>query len=194
MPACPVILGRRRRDDPTVLQGRRAHGCRSAGKDPPEILKRTGAYHANDHILLPSGQHTSEYIEKTRHHRSLVHRGASARSSPSTSRPGPSTSCSDGSRRPHPLALCSPGTSVTAHADVRHLGISAGKRRVTLPVEFHRLIRQASKVWIVEDLISWHHVRCSPSSSRASAARSSESAPWRRTKKARSTAKRSSAS
>lgn len=24
-----------------------------------EILKRTGAYHANDHVLLPSGQHTS---------------------------------------------------------------------------------------------------------------------------------------
>ena len=30
-----------------------------------EILKRTGAYHANDHVVLPSGQHTSEYIEKT---------------------------------------------------------------------------------------------------------------------------------
>src|SRR5258706_404641 len=30
-----------------------------------EILKRTGAYHANDHILLPSGQHTTEYIDKT---------------------------------------------------------------------------------------------------------------------------------
>ena len=30
-----------------------------------EILKRTGAYHSNDHILLPSGQHTTEYIEKT---------------------------------------------------------------------------------------------------------------------------------
>jgi len=30
-----------------------------------EILKRTGAYHANDHVLLPSGHHTSEYIEKT---------------------------------------------------------------------------------------------------------------------------------
>ena len=27
-----------------------------------EILKRTGAYHANDHILLPSGQHTSEIL------------------------------------------------------------------------------------------------------------------------------------
>src|SRR5262245_65989103 len=30
-----------------------------------EILRRTGAYHANDHIILPSGQHTTEYIEKT---------------------------------------------------------------------------------------------------------------------------------
>ena len=30
-----------------------------------EILKRTGAYHANDHIILPSGHHTTEYIEKT---------------------------------------------------------------------------------------------------------------------------------
>ena len=31
-----------------------------------EILKRTGAYHANDHILLPSGYHTGEYIEIVR--------------------------------------------------------------------------------------------------------------------------------
>ena len=30
-----------------------------------DILKRTGAYHANDHILLPSGHHSSEYIEKS---------------------------------------------------------------------------------------------------------------------------------
>ena len=29
-----------------------------------EILKRTGAYHANDHILLPSGQHTTDYVEQ----------------------------------------------------------------------------------------------------------------------------------
>ncbi|MFQ5521430.1 MAG: hypothetical protein ACE5FK_08530, partial [Candidatus Methylomirabilia bacterium] len=29
-----------------------------------EILKRTGAYHANDHIVLPSSHHTGEYIEK----------------------------------------------------------------------------------------------------------------------------------
>jgi len=33
-------------------------------------------------------------------------------------------------------------------------GVSSGKRRVTLPVEFHRLIRPGSKVLVVEDLIS----------------------------------------
>src|SRR5262249_6344540 len=30
-----------------------------------ESLKRTGAYHHNAHVLLPSGHPTSEYIEKT---------------------------------------------------------------------------------------------------------------------------------
>ena len=30
-----------------------------------DILKRTGAYHANDHVLLTSGHHSSEFIEKT---------------------------------------------------------------------------------------------------------------------------------
>jgi orotate phosphoribosyltransferase len=33
-------------------------------------------------------------------------------------------------------------------------GVSGGKRRVTLPVEFHRLIRQGTKVLVVEDLVS----------------------------------------
>jgi len=33
-------------------------------------------------------------------------------------------------------------------------GVSAGKRKVTLPAEFHRLIRPATKVLIVEDLVS----------------------------------------
>jgi adenine/guanine phosphoribosyltransferase-like PRPP-binding protein len=32
--------------------------------------------------------------------------------------------------------------------------VSGGKRRVTLPVEFHRLIRQGTKVLVVEDLVS----------------------------------------
>src|SRR5260370_38608019 len=33
-------------------------------------------------------------------------------------------------------------------------GVSAGKRRVTLPAEFHRLIRPTTKVLIVEDLVT----------------------------------------
>ncbi len=28
------------------------------------ILQRTGAYRINDHIVLPSGRHTSEYVAK----------------------------------------------------------------------------------------------------------------------------------
>ena len=44
-----------------------------------EILKRTGAYHANDHILLPSGQHTTRvHREDPGHHRALVHGGLGA--------------------------------------------------------------------------------------------------------------------
>src|SRR5262249_57203511 len=33
-------------------------------------------------------------------------------------------------------------------------GLSSGKRRVTLPVEFHRLLRPGTKVLLVEDLVS----------------------------------------
>ena len=33
-------------------------------------------------------------------------------------------------------------------------GVSGGKRRVTLPVEFHRLIQPNTKVLVVEDLVS----------------------------------------
>jgi orotate phosphoribosyltransferase len=33
-------------------------------------------------------------------------------------------------------------------------GVSGGKRRVSLPVEFHRLIRPGTKVLVVEDLVS----------------------------------------
>jgi len=33
-------------------------------------------------------------------------------------------------------------------------GMASGKRRVTLPVEFQRLIREGTKVLVVEDLVS----------------------------------------
>ena len=120
-----------------------------------EILKRTGAYHANDHILLPSGQHTSEYIEKT-----LVTTEASF-----TEGLG-AVIAKHFAPWPIDIVLSTgPGALILSHCVARAhpsrptlmygtKGVSAGKRRVTLPVEFHRLIRQASKVLIVEDLVS----------------------------------------
>jgi orotate phosphoribosyltransferase len=120
-----------------------------------EILKRTGAYHANDHILLPSGQHTSEYIEKT-----LVTTEASF-----TEGLG-AVIAKHFAPWPIDVVLSTgPGALILSHCVARAhpsrptlmygtKGVSAGKRRVTLPVEFHRLIRPGTKVLIVEDLVS----------------------------------------
>ena len=120
-----------------------------------EILKRTGAYHANDHILLPSGQHTSEYIEKT-----LVTTEASF-----TEGLG-AVIAKHFAQWPIDVVLSTgPGALILSHCVARAhpsrptlmygtKGVSAGKRKVTLPVEFHRLIRAGTKVLIVEDLVS----------------------------------------
>jgi orotate phosphoribosyltransferase len=120
-----------------------------------EILKRTGAYHANDHILLPSGQHTSEYIEKT-----LVTTEASF-----TEGLG-AVIAKHFAPWPIDIVLSTgPGALILSHCVARAhpsrptlmygtKGVSGGKRRVTLPAEFHRLIRQGSKILIVEDLVS----------------------------------------
>ena len=120
-----------------------------------EILKRTGAYHANDHILLPSGQHTGEYIEKT-----LVTTEASF-----TEGLG-AVIAKHFAPWPIDVVLSTgPGALILSHCVARAhpsrpiliygtKGVSGGKRRVTLPAEFHRLIRQGAKVLIVEDLVS----------------------------------------
>jgi orotate phosphoribosyltransferase len=120
-----------------------------------EILKRTGAYHANDHILLPSGHHTSEYIEKT-----LVTTEASF-----TEGLG-AVIAKHFAQWPLDVILSTgPGALILSHCVARAhpsrpiliygtKGVSAGKRRVTLPVEFHRLIQKGTKVLIVEDLVS----------------------------------------
>src|SRR5574341_32153 len=120
-----------------------------------EILKRTGAYHANDHILLPSGHHTSEYIEKT-----LVTTEASFTEGLGAViakhfAPWPiDVVLSTG-----PAALILSHCVARAHPSRPILiygtkGVSAGKRRVTLPVEFQRLIRAGTKVLLIEDLVS----------------------------------------
>ena len=120
-----------------------------------EILKRTGAYHANDHILLPSGHHTTEYIEKT-----LV------TTEPSFTEGLGAVIAKHFAPWPVDVVLSTgPAALILSHCVARAhpsrpvvvygmKGMSGGKRRVTLPVEFQRLIRESSKVLLVEDLVS----------------------------------------
>ena len=120
-----------------------------------EILKRTGAYHANDHILLPSGQHTTEYIEKT-----LV------TTEPSFIEGLGAVIAKHFAQWPTDVVLSTgPGALILSHCVARAhpsrpivaygtKGIAGGRRRVTLPVEFQRLIRPGTKVLLIEDLVS----------------------------------------
>ncbi len=120
-----------------------------------EILKRTGAYHANDHILLPSGHHTTEYIEKT-----LV------TTEPSFTEGLGAVIAKHFAPWPVDVVLSTgPAALILSHCVARAhpsrpvvvygmKGMAGGKRRVTLPVEFQRLIREGTKVLLVEDLVS----------------------------------------
>jgi orotate phosphoribosyltransferase len=120
-----------------------------------EILKRTGAYHANDHILLPSSQHTSEYIEKT-----LV------TTEPSFIEGLGAVIAKHFAQWPTDVVLSTgPGALILSHCVARAhpsrpvvvygtKGMVSGRRRVTLPVEFQRIIRPGTKILLVEDLIS----------------------------------------
>jgi orotate phosphoribosyltransferase len=120
-----------------------------------EILKRTGAYHANDHILLPSGHHTTEYIEKT-----LV------TTEPSFTEGLGAVIAKHFAQWPVDVVLSTgPGALILSHCVARAhpsrpvvvygaKGLSGGKRRVSIPVEFQRLLRPGTKVLLVEDLVS----------------------------------------
>ncbi|HSF05763.1 MAG TPA: phosphoribosyltransferase family protein [Methylomirabilota bacterium] len=120
-----------------------------------EILKRTGAYHANDHVLLPSGQHTSEYIEKT-----LV------TTEPSFTEGLGAVIAKHFAQWPVEVVLSTgPGALILSHCVARAhpsrpivlygtKGMAAGKRRVSLPVEFQRLLREGTRVLLIEDLVS----------------------------------------
>jgi orotate phosphoribosyltransferase len=120
-----------------------------------EILKRTGAYHANDHLLLPSGHHTSEYIEKT-----LV------TTEPSFTEGLGAVIAKHFAQWPVDVVLSTgPGALILSHCVARAhpsrpvvvyglKGVLHGKRKVTLPVEFQRLIRERTKVLLIEDLVS----------------------------------------
>lgn len=120
-----------------------------------EILKRTGAYHSNDHILLPSGQHTTDYIEKT-----LV------TTEPSFTEGLGAVIARHFAQWPVDVVLSTgPGALILSHCVARAhpsrpiviygtKGLAGGERRVTLPVEFQRLIRPGTRVLLVEDLVS----------------------------------------
>ena len=120
-----------------------------------EILKRTGAYHSNDHLLLPSGQHTSEYIEKT-----LV------TTEPSFTEGLGAVIAKHFAQWPSDVVLSTgPGALILSHCVARAhpsrpvvvygtKGLARGTRHVTLPAEFQRLIRPGTKVLLVEDLVS----------------------------------------
>ena len=120
-----------------------------------DILKRTGAYHANDHILLSSGHHTGEFIEKT-----LV------TTEPSFTEGLGAVIAKHFAQWPIDVVLSTgPGALILSHCVARAhpsrplllyglKGVTGGKRKVTLPSEFHRLIREGTKVLLVEDLVS----------------------------------------
>src|SRR5512132_2493689 len=120
-----------------------------------EILKRTGAYHANDHVLLPSGQHTTEYIEKT-----LV------TTEPSFTEGLGAVIAKHFAPWPVDVVLSTgPAALILSHCVARAhpsrpvvvygmKGIAGGKRRVSLPVEFQRLTRPGAKILLIEDLVS----------------------------------------
>jgi orotate phosphoribosyltransferase len=120
-----------------------------------EILKRTGAYQSNDHILLPSGQHTGEFIEKT-----LV------TSEPSFTEGLGAVIAKHFAQWPVDVVLSTgPGALILSHCVARAhpsrpilvygtKGVVGEKRKVTIPPEFKRLIRPGTKVLLIEDLVS----------------------------------------
>ncbi len=120
-----------------------------------DILKRTGAYHANDHILLQSGHHTGEFIEKN-----LV-----TTEPPFTEGLG-AVIAKHFAQWPIDVVLSTgPGALILSHCVARAhpsrplllyalKGVTGGRRRVALPAEFQRLIREGTKVLLVEDLVS----------------------------------------
>jgi len=137
------------RKDPSAVEGEVRE------KIHLEILKRTGAYHANDHVLLPSGQHTSEYIEKT-----LV------TTEPSFTEGLGAVIAKHFAQWPVDVVLSTgPGALILSHCVARAhpsrpivvygtKGMAAGKRRVSLPVEFQRLLREGTRALLIEDLVS----------------------------------------
>jgi orotate phosphoribosyltransferase len=120
-----------------------------------EILRRTGAYRAADHFLLPSGHHAPEFIDK-----------ALVTTEPSFTEGLGAVIAKHFAPWPVDVVLSTGvGALILAHCVARALpsrpilayatkGVAGPERRVTLPDEFQRFISHGTKVLIVEDLIT----------------------------------------
>lgn len=120
-----------------------------------EILKRTGAYHANDHIVLASSHHTGEFIEKR-----LV------TTEPSFTEGLGAVIAKHFAQWPVDVVLSTgPAALILSHCVARAhpsrpvllygtKSTVARKSKVSLPQEFQRLVRSGTKILIVEDLVS----------------------------------------
>ncbi|MGH7319973.1 MAG: phosphoribosyltransferase family protein [Candidatus Rokuibacteriota bacterium] len=120
-----------------------------------EILRRTGAYRADDHFLLPSGHHAPEFIDK-----------ALVTTEPSFTEGLGVVIAKHFAPWPADIVLSTGlGALILAHCVARALpsrpvlayatkGVTGPQRRVRLPEEFDRFITQSTKVLIVEDLVT----------------------------------------
>jgi len=120
-----------------------------------EILRRTGAYRANDHFLLPSGHHAPEFIDK-----------ALVTTEPSFTEGLGAVIANHFAPWPADVVLSTGlGALILAHCVARALpsrpilvyatkGVTGPRRRVSLPEDFAHFITRSTKVLIVEDLIT----------------------------------------
>jgi len=120
-----------------------------------EILRRTGAYRANDHFLLPSGHHAPEFIDK-----------ALVTNEPLFTEGLGAVIAKHFAEWPADVVLSTgPGALILAHCVARALpsrpllvyatkGLTGPHRRLRLPDELARFISKGRKVLIVEDLVT----------------------------------------
>src|SRR5262249_47379495 len=120
-----------------------------------EILRRTGAYRADDHFLLPAGPRAPGSIGK-----------ALVTTEPSFTEGLGDIIAQHFAPWPADIVLSTgPGALILAHCVARALpsrpilvyatkGFTGQGRRVRLPDEFTRFVRKSSKVLVVEDLIT----------------------------------------
>ena len=120
------------------------------------IILRTGAYHTNDHFVLPSGRHAQEYVEK-----------ALATTEPAFTEGLGGVIAKHFADQPIDLVLTTGyGASLLGHCVARAHPLrprfiyankqrdASGASKVTLPREFRQYFAGSPRVLIVEDILT----------------------------------------